>query len=1096
MDSEKAYLQHIERHRRGGFATEETHRPALMSLVESLAKRVCAINAPRRIACGAPDFVITRDDVPIGYIETKEIGTALDNAERSDQLCRYRSALGNLVLTDYLEFRWYLNGERRLKARLGMVDQGEIVLSDEGMADVRELLDAFLATQTPSVVTPSELARLMAYKSRLLRDAIAKALEGKDKGGALRGQLKSFRDILLPDLTEAKFADMYAQTICYGLFLARYYKTGPGPFTRKDASWHIPKSNPFMREVFHHIAGPDLDDRAAWVADDMATMFDWTDMAAVLKGFGSGAGKEDPVIHFYETYLGCYDPQLRRKLGVYYTPEPVVSYIVRSVDHLLRVEFGLDGGLANSSKVQARTNDGKHRDIHQVQILDPAAGTGTSLHHVVRTIFEKNQGNRGLWPGYVAEHLLPRVHGFEILMAPYTVAHLKLDLLLQTTGYTFQSNERLRIFLTNTLIEPSEIETNVELTNSLSLESLNAKRVKRDMPLMIILGNPPYAGESQNKDTLADDLLRGIDPETGQATHNYFQVDGQPLAERNPKWLNNDYVKFIRYAQWQIERTGYGILAFITDNSYLDSPTFRGMRQSLLDSFDDLYLLNLHGNAKKKETAPGGGPDKNVFEIQQGVAIGIFVRKPHGLSETKRVFYEDLWGKRDDKFHWLAANELSTTKWNRLEPRSGSYFLVPTAKGLGEEYEAWWSLADIFPVSSVGIVTARDKLTIGFTADEVSRTVRDFAGLPEDIARKKYNLGKDVRDWKVHLAQEDLRKSGCDPQNVVPILYRPFDLRYTFYTAKTRGFICMPRPEVMSHMLRSDNVALLTTRQTKDDWVCFATRYICGHKASSRYDISSIFPLYLYPKLKGGPFLLDETTTRKPNVDERFVREFEAKLSLNFVPNKPGNLETTFGPEDLLYYAYGIFYSPGYRSRYAEFLKRDFPRLPLTTDRKLFLGLCRLGRKVASLHLGRIHGVKLPRFPVPGTNLVENIHYTEPGQGSEEGRVWFNRTQYFEGVPPATWAFRIGGYQICKKWLSDRKERFLRLKDLEDYRAIVANIEETRSIMDEIDSAIESSGGWPLKGSQRRKQVAILERPKPEDSQLPEARKRKGLQLD
>lgn len=637
------YLETIEQELLAGNSTEHTHRPALKALVESLSKGITATNEPQRVECGAPDLIVTKGEIPLGYVEAKDVGASLDNSEKSEQLGRYRESLGNLILTDYLEFRWYVRPNRtkaneypiaqlRLTARLACVGKsGKLRLEKDGKKQFLELLNAFLNARVPTVQSAKELAVRMAALARLIRDTIRRALGEEAETGSLHQQMEAFRDVLLHDLTEDQFADMYAQTICYGLFAARCNVKGSEHFTREHAAYDLPKTNPFLRKMFNHIAGPELDERIAWAVDDLAELLHRSDISAILEDFGKSTRREDPVVHFYETFLAAYDPKMREARGVYYTPEPVVSYIVRSIDHILKTDFKL-AGLADSSKIRIKSPDGNGEiDVHKVLILDPATGTGTFLYGVINHIFESFKKNRGMWSGYVSEHLLPRLFGFELLMAPYAVAHMKLGLQLDDTGYDFNADERVGVYLTNTLEEAHSFSQRIPFTEWLAQEANEAGVIKKEEPVMVILGNPPYSGESKNpneKDTLTNkgakyisgwEVGKGGKPSALQKTAkratkkkqptfigrlmwDYFVVDGQRLKEKNPKWVNNDYVKFIRFAQWRIEKTGYGVLAFITDNSYLDGPTFRGMRQKLLDTFDDIYILNLHVIARRRST--------------------------------------------------------------------------------------------------------------------------------------------------------------------------------------------------------------------------------------------------------------------------------------------------------------------------------------------------------------------------------------------------------------------------------------------------------------------------------------------------------------
>ena len=662
MSALNQYFDDIKKKLLAGNATEHTYRPFLQSLIETFGKSIKATNEPKRVACGAPDFIITQKTIPLGYIETKDIDAPLKQIEKNEQLKRYRESLGNLILTDYLEFRWYVLGEHRLTARLASVGSGnKIAIDPEGVQKVAELLNEFLAAQVPVVGTSQELANRMASLGRMIRESIERALKSEEKAGSLHNQMLGFQEVLLHDLTESQFADMYAQTICYGLFAARCNIAGKNTveFTREHAAYDLPKTNPFLRTMFGHIAGPDLDERIAWVVDDLVELLRRSNITNVLEDFGQISKREDPVVHFYETFLSHYDPKMREIRGVYYTPDPVVSYIVRSVDDILKNDFGLVKGLADDKKIQI-----KNEEVHQVQILDPATGTGTFLHSVIRHIHESFLSNKGLWPGYVSEHLLPRLYGFELLMAPYAVAHMKLGLLLKETGYDFGSDERLNVFLTNTL-EKAEYHAQEYFASFIADEANRASEIKQDVPVMVVLGNPPYSGHSANKGKWIKKLV-----------DEYKTVDGKPLGERNPKWLNDDYVKFIRFSQNRIERTGYGILAFISNHGYLDNPTFRGMRQSLMKTFDDIYILDLHGNSKKKETCPDGSKDDNVFDIMQGVAIGIFVRRPK-RSDKPTVRHAHCYGVRKKKYKWLLEHRTRKTRWKKLNPTKPYYYYFP-----------------------------------------------------------------------------------------------------------------------------------------------------------------------------------------------------------------------------------------------------------------------------------------------------------------------------------------------------------------------------------------------------------------------------------
>src|SRR6266702_2428525 len=665
------YLKEIEKYYKLGIAKEHSYRSTLQTMLPRLVQSVTAVNEPKRVACGAPDYAVLRSIggnlLIIGYIEAKDIGVPLDKIEKDEQLKRYLHALDNLILTDYLEFRWYIKGEKQMTARLATPHEGKsLTLDKTGIVTTGELLGSFLQHSAESIRKPEELAKRMARLTHMIRDITIQAFEKREASDTLKGLYEAFKTVLLPQLPTTEFADMFAQTLAYGLFAARYNHHSKEPFNRSDAAKEIPRTNPFLRKLFSTIAGTDFDDEPfIGFVNELTQVLGVTDMDAVLADFGKRTRREDPLVHFYETFLTQYDPKLRELRGVYYTPRPVVSYIVHSVDFLLREHFDCPDGLADTSKVTYTYVDeqGERRTERspRVLLLDPACGTGTFSYTIIDHIREtyRKTGNAGMWSSYVREHLLPRLFGFELLMAPYAVAHLKLGMQLAALdlpkdersnwAYDFESDERLGVYLTNTL-EQAFSRSKLLLGSFISDEANEAARVKQDYPVMVVLGNPPYSGHSANKGEWITDLLHGDDGRSGKKVSNYFEVDGKSLGERNPKWLNDDYVKFIRFAQWRIEQTGYGILAYITNHGYLDNPTFRGMRQSLEVAFDVLRFLDLHGSTKKKERTPSDGVDENVFEIMPGVAILLGERTAHRSSTGGECWHADLWGRRDQKY--------------------------------------------------------------------------------------------------------------------------------------------------------------------------------------------------------------------------------------------------------------------------------------------------------------------------------------------------------------------------------------------------------------------------------------------------------------
>jgi predicted helicase len=995
-----AYRRQIERELQAGNATEHTHRLALQTLIQSLAPGITATNEPKRVECGAPDFAVTKKaahgPVTLGHIEAKDVGKDLGEVEKGEQMKRYLPALPNLILTDYLEFRWYVDGHRRSDpARLARVGKGgKLTAEKDGATAVSHLLSAFLSQEIQPINDPKALALRMAQPTHFIRDMIVTAF-GKDSASAtLRDLHGAFEKALIPELPIPQFADMFAQTLAYGLFAARVNHHGPrGSFKRLGAASEIPKTNPFLRKLFETITGADLDEEPyAGFVDDLAQLLADTDIGAVLADFGKRTARQDPVVHFYETFLAAYDPKMREMRGVYYTPEPVVSYLVRSVDFLLKTRFGCANGLADTATVEYEREeegeDGKRKKVRatspRVLILDPACGTATFLYTVIDHIREEflRQGNAGMWSGYVRNHLLPRIFGFELLMAPYAVAHFKLGMQLaghdltpaqrEKWAYDFSGDERLGVFLTNTLEEAErKAETLFGPLRVISQEANAALRIKSELPILAVIGNPPYSGHSANKGEwvwkLIEDYKRGC-PEL--------------YKPAQAKWLHDDYVKFIRWGQWRIERTGAGILAFITNHGYLDNPTFRGMRQSLMNLFTDIYVLNLHGNSKKKEKCPDGSPDENVFDIQQGVTLGIFVKEP-GKAGPAKVFHAHLWGSREAKYEYLFETDVSATRWETVDPQAPAYLFTPQDKDTRAEYERGWKLPDAMSQNgdpAPGIVTTHDQFAISLTRTDAEGKVGQLlATNSEAEARTLFRLCTQSQ-WNYLRAKKELQ-DGSWKKRIQQVLYRPFDLRWTVYDSNVAVH---RRERVTRHMLAGQNVCIIAPRrvETAGAWChIFSSRRIADHVAVSLKSIDSIFPLYLFPDADGGQQHLGADASpraagkdgRRPNLCPKFIADLEKRLGLSFLTDDKGDLRRTFGPEDVFDYIYAVFHSPTYRTRYAEFLKSDFPRVPLTSDVKLFRLLCGLGGELVALHSLESPKLAKPiaRFPVKGSNRVE-----------------------------------------------------------------------------------------------------------------------------
>lgn len=1048
------YIDNINQRYKLGNATEHTFRGDLQQLIESLVPTIRATNEPKRQSCGAPDYILTKKDIPVGFIEAKDIGDndleGLKKTGHKEQFDRYKASLSNLIFTDYLTFILYHDGEFVTKISIGKVTDKEIKPLTENFKNFENLIKDFCSHIGQTIKSSKKLAEMMAGKARLLSDVIENALnsdEENSEDSTLKEQMLAFKDILIHDITPKGFADVYAQTIAYGMFAARLHDPSIESFSRQEAAELIPKTNPFLRKLFGYIAGIDVDDRIKWIVDDLVNIFLACNVEQMLKNYGRTTKTEDPIIHFYEDFLSEYDPKLRKARGVWYTPAPVVNFIVRAVDDILKTEFDLPQGLADTSKtkitvntqsVDKRSSTGYkqiEQEVHRIQILDPATGTGTFLAEVIKHVYKKFEGQQGIWSNYVETHLLPRLNGFELLMASYAMAHLKLDLLLKETGFKPTKDQRFRVYLTNSL-EEHHPDTGTLWASWLSSEANEANHIKRDTPVMCVLGNPPYSGESSNSSKWVESLI------------DNYKTDHNGLKIPDTKWLNNDYVKFLRYGQFFVEKNGSGVLAFITDNSFLDSISFRGMRWNLLKTFDTIYSINLHGNSKKKETAPDGSIDQNVFDIMQGVTINIFVKTgSKKKNEIANVLYFDLYGKRELKYDYLFDNSINSVTWKVLKPHEPNFFLVPKDFSSQKEYDTFIKIDDLIGLNGVGVCSKRDETAIKFSKNELIDVLNDFKNLSDSEIKLKYKTEiSESRDKKLKFAKDNISKFGTDNKYLQKISYRPFDIKWTYFTNQSKGFLAYPVYAINKHFGKS-NLGLVVSKKSRQlslGYVFITSSITDLHILDSAADSTYIFPLYLYPETSTQQ-TIDQTAERTPNLKSEIVNQIAEKLGLKFTNEKEAT-ESTFAPIDILDYIYAVLHSPTYREKYKEFLKIDFPRVPYPKDKEMFWQLVKLGGEIRQIHLLESPTVEkyITQYPIDGTNEVGKPKY-------ENGKVYINETQYFDNVPEVAWNFFIGGYQPAQKWLKDRKERKLEFDDILHYQKIIVALTETDRLMKEID---------------------------------------------
>ncbi len=1012
----KKYLEEIYKTYAKGDAREESYYSALSNLLKSYANsvkksKVEITTLPKKTEAGNPDFrVWDGAQHIIGYIEAKAPEVInLDKIQASDQLRRYINTFPNVMLTNFFEFRLYRNGKLIDDVTIGvrdtMVRLGKVPPA-KNEQKFKNLLAKFFSFSLPKSYTAETLADELAKKTRFLRDEVIKEEieeETKGKEGSLIGFYEAFKKYLINDLKIGGFVDLFSQTVVYGLFSARM-RAGKN-FDRVHAYESIPETIGILKDLFKFISLGDVPEQMKWIIDDIADVLSVADVNSIFsKYYSEGKGK-DPVVYFYETFLSVYNPDLREKRGVYYTPEPVVKYIVNSLDEILKSKMGISGGLS----------DGK------VTVLDPAAGTLSFITEAVQLAvkeFTERFGTGGKQK-FIKEHILRDFYAFELMMAPYAIGHIKFSFILEEEGYKLGKDERPKFYLTNTLEMKTLEKTNLPLMSALSEESHLAEKVKKDTPILVIMGNPPYSGISTNKGKWITEKIE-----------DYKYINGKYFDEKK-HWLQDDYVKFIRFAQWKIEQSGEGIIGFITNHSYLDNPTFRGMRYSLLKSFDEIYILNLHGNSLKKEKCPDGGKDENVFDIRQGVAIAFFIKRKD-FKGDKKVFYADLFGLRKEKYEYLLNNTIKTTEWVEISPHKKFFFFVPRDEKGSERYKKFYKITDIFPVNVTGIVTARDKLVIDFNRNSLEQRIRMFRDLsiPDDLIQKTFKL-KENYMWRISTARKELNKVENLEDYFKKILYRPFDVRWIFYH---KSVVWRTRKEVMQHMMKEKNLSICFMRQVSLDKAYthfFVSDSMVNNRAfSSSKGIIQQAPLYLYPSSDKDLHLYSSSEERSTSEDKNGQNKKVPNLNAELIKQLNETYKTNVTPEEIFYYIYAVLYSNIYREKYAEFLKIEFPRVPFTADYGIFKEMAQYGKELVNLHLLRSDKLNAPvaKFQGSGNGFVEKVKYDE----SKE-RVCINKNNYFENVPKDVWEYQIGGYQACDKWLKSRKGRKLSLDEIEQY---------------------------------------------------------------
>lgn len=1042
----KAYLENIKDISIND--KEHTHRTALQNLLQAIKdnqdkqNKISIKQEPNndKEGRGAPDFLITKDFLTLGYIENKRVNANLDNIITSDQILKYTKLSPNIILTDYLRFILLsLNDKNEIiickEVKICSLDEIKSIVKNQSLLETKtkelnELFAIFFSKIPNPINSALDFANHLSLRTRILKDELLLSIENE----TLLSLFNTFKETLYKELSYEEFCDSFAQTLTYSLFLAKLNNDTAKEIDLNNAKKFIPKSFPLIRSMsgFLDDSFENLEN-IKWLLEEIINIINHIDITSIIKELNKTGEKDlfnrptilsthkDPYLHFYETFLASYDPKLREVRGVYYTPAPVVIFIINAVDEVLKQDFNHKKGLSEALD-------------KNITLLDFATGTGTFLLEAFRKALEpisKNSVN------YNPKALIDKFCGFEFLIAPYTIAHLKLS---QSFKEEFNSplndNESLKIALTNTLYSKSTTQeensqntlfTLADLTN----EFKKAQKIKEEQ-ILIITGNPPYSGASSNKGLYEDEIKISYGLEPSKANLNdeqkkwissYLKEKSKQNTstfkaiyekhklenEKNPKWLLDDYVKFIRFAQSKIDSQESGIFAFISNNSFLDNPTFRGMRYSLMQSFDKIYILNLHGDTRKKEKTPDGSKDDNVFDIMQGVSINIFIKQNSKAKNTK-IYYHDLYGKRKDKYEFLYENDLNSIKWTLVKNNEPFYLFLPQNNDLLEEYNKGISVKDIFMLSSVGIVSAKDSILISTNTEKLKQQIHDY-----------YN--------------------EFDKKNIKEIAYRPFDTQKIYYDIKK---VERPRIETMEHFLENENIGLICDRGTKlnnIDNIFISNKIIDLHLVGSG---SYIYPLYLYPTTRSKKFLKKEN----PNFNEE---NFTSKIE-NFKENFRAFIDELykekFSPENILGYIYAMLFHKNYREKYLDFLKIDFPKIPFTKDKNTFKNLSKLGLKLVNLHLLKNDeldfnvGEALFKDIKNKNFKIQKIKYNK-----DIKELFINESLYFNEVSPEIYEFKIGGYAVLDKYLKSHKEEDI---DHKHFTLIIQTLNETLKIQDEI----------------------------------------------
>ena len=1015
------------------------------------AERYTLINEPKRKTYGAPDYELLKGDTAIAFIEAKNIGDSdlkgTNVRKHKEQFDRYKNAISTIAFTDYLSIILYENGEETLSAQLGYVKDGIVVITDDKQQFVNfeKIMQRLGKAEPQPIRSASTLADKMARKAKLMSSILMNAMEKQqmEEDKDLVGKLKTFQNYLVHDMTEGQFVDFYAQTVLYGLFIARINDKTPQTFSLSEAAELIPSINPFLQKIFKELALAHLHPFVKGIVEDLVLLFKVSDMKKVLKNY-----KKDPLVHFYEDFLEAYNPKIREDFGVWYTPQQVVKFIVEGVDSILRNTLHVEDGIANNSM----TEDGKW---HKIQILDPATGTGTFLATAAEKIYENYKGQEGLWNDDVVRHIIPRMNGFEYLMAPYTMAHLKLAMALRLNEIATEQPDRLNIFLTNSL-EEEHPEENLDFARYITNESNAASVIKRETPIMIVMGNPPYNEKSANKGkwimSLMDDYKQepGFQKKKVGKRKNGEIIYKNTLEEKNPKGLNNDYCKFIRIGHNFVNKTNEGVLAYICGNTFLRTNIFRGMRYELLKDFDDIYIINLHGSSKFDES-DDDTKDENIFNIMVGVSINIFVKRHDSKGDgLATVHYKDIFGTRKHKLDYLQSHCLETIDFETITPDAPFYELTPKADNyemLKTAYYQGFKLDQLMPNKVQGFTSDKDKVAIHDSKESVEKLVNDMVSdMTDEELIEKYGFNN-TKDWTWTKSRTAIRGNNSRDKYITKVYYRPFDIKWTYLH---KNIIGRPRPLIQSSMMNKKNLVLCIGKQGtaigNAEWSLAYISTLPTDKNVNPRGGAYLFPMFIY----------DNIGLCMYNFMPTIIEEIEQRTGLHIQPEQDKErIDGGFLGTDLIDYIYAILHSKCFRNTYHTFLQNDFPVIPYPVNGDYFLTIASYGATLRKLHLLEDINQKdfITRYPVSeGNDIVNKRSFEETGDGF--GKVWINEHRYFENVPVGAWNLFISGYQPLDKWLKDRNGMKLSSDDIRHFQKMVVALNRTINIMAEIDAHI------------------------------------------